>query len=279
MSRLVAVLGALVASLVVSFGVTTAANATPAPSIAIGDPCSGSDLLSAALACVGGVVTSVTGPATTSPTPVPCPAGQVFDRDRCVDRGNFGGGFRGRDHFDGHVIVLDGGGNLDACDGSDSYTVFLDRHSAYRDRLTRDFGTGSGWWDNLHNSCTGSTTQTTVNGNCTTVTTLYDNYQGSVNRWNDLANRFRGGSLSDVQRRELDQAYRDRVGYARDFAAQRPSVNTVCNVPASTNNITVAPPPVSYAAPSSGQVAQVPSGSVNTGGWTAGFTLAHNRVR
>jgi hypothetical protein len=186
-----------------------------------------------------------------------------------IPAGNF------RDRFDGrHVIVLDGGTNVDACDGSGSYDVFLSRHAQYRDRISRVFPDSD--WNASRASCT--TTET--DGNCVTVTTTYNNALDSVRRWNDAVGRDRNlrFNRTSPQWRELDQAYQNKSRYTRDFYIQRPTVNTTCTVPA-TLPVQVAAPPATYVAPSSApQVSQVPSGSINTGGWSALFTLAHNRA-
>lgn len=105
-----------------------------------------------------------------------------------------------------------------------------------------------------------------VSGDCTTVTTYYNDYRSSTSRWNDLASRYRGGHLSNAQRHELDAAARDRLRWRDAFDRSRPTVRTTCGCPTSVSDFPVTTAPASYTPPTtSSQVATTPSGGAETG--------------
>lgn len=215
--------------------------------------------------------TATTPPVTVTPTPRNCGInGRWDDRlRRCVVFG---------DRFDGRVIIIDGGPRLDVC-GFDNYGVFRSRNGVYGDRLDRLFGTDRDRrFVDLRRSCT----VTTTNGDCTTVTTYFNDYRNTVNRWNDLSRRYNTADLVRLHRGELDVVYRERLRLADQFNRTRSTVRTVCQAPTTINNITVSPPPVTYTAPvytapapvysvpaPGGQVSTIPRGSIETGDGSA----------
>lgn len=222
-----------------------------------------------------------------------------------------GGGFPPNlgGHFGGHVIVLDGGPTLDACSAS-TFPQFVDRYQIYRGNIDQILGADAAQrWLALHQACTPITsTNTTVNGNCTTVTTDVSNYRQVATRWNDTVNEFRPlrtltpaqeqtlRNLTDQRNLWLNRFNRDRV------LVPQTSTNstTVCQAanPTTINNITINAAPSSfvtpspstsspstsspsdsspttsaptYSAPSSGS--SIPQRSVKTGGDDPGFAL------
>jgi hypothetical protein len=152
-------------------------------------------------------------------------------------------------------VILDGGPQLDVCSSPD-YSTFVLRNQVYRDRFGTVFGPNpQARFVQLHQACN-TTTNTTVDGNCTTVTTAYQNYTDRVNRWNSLATQYRGlRVLNTVQIGQLRSLQADRDHW-RDVYLRgnnvRTTSNTTCSTPTTINNITVqeAPAACGCAAPS-----------------------------
>lgn len=243
---------AVLAALVAVLGIATAAVAAvsaPSPTVvkaALVSP--------AAVTCIAPLVVSLDGlscvtqvitpsaSATPAPTPVPVPVCGPFEHynsalGRCL-----------RDDFRDPIY--------NSCDEYRSHNIYSIRRDdpRYRDIFDpRRSGV----------ACEPTTT-TTVNGACTTVTTDYTN---SINRWNDIAYRYRAnsGTLTEAQRAELDRAYLDRLRYESLYnrARSNTSTNTTCTTPPVT--VQVAPAPVIYTSPPSSQVSRYPVGSINTG--------------
>jgi hypothetical protein len=200
-----------------------------------------------------------------------CPPGQHPDAaGACVADTHPGHPFPGRpfpghpgfpvgghfnDRLNGRYIVLDGGPQLDVCSAPD-YTAFVSRYGTYRNRFDGVFGPNpSVRFVQLHQSdCSSSNTTVVDNGNCTTVTTDYQNYNNAVRDWNDVALRARGlRIITPALRVQLDAAARDRDrwrgAYLHDNQV-RTTTNTTCQAPTTINNITVQAAPTSYVAPS-----------------------------
>lgn len=190
-------------------------------------------------------------------------------------------------HSDGHVIVLNGGPTLDACTAR-TYPEFVDRYGAYRSDINEVLGAQAAQrWEALHRACTPTTsTNTSVDGNCVTVTTDVTNYRTAVVRWNNTVNQYRSaGRLSSAQvttLRSLEaqrNMWRDRFNKDRVLVPQtRTNTTTTCAAAAPTtiNNVTVQAAPASYTAPSAsapstsaprynGTITTPPSGSIETG--------------
>ena len=111
-----------------------------------------------------------------------------------------------------------------------------------------------------------TTTNTTVNGDCTTVTTTTTDYVNAINTWNGFADRYRGDpTLTQAQRDELRRAQleRDRLSaaYNQYRSPANTSTNTTCTPPPVTVNVAPAPP--AYSAPS--PVYRYPVGAPATG--------------
>jgi len=218
---------------------------------------------------------------TTTPTPVPCTVDRNPFIPGCQNSGPIVGGSR-HDRFDGRFIIIDGGPRLDVC-GYGSYNDLVNRNLVFRDRFGQVFGADPiRRFDDLRRTCT----VTTQSGNCTTVTTIFNDYRATVGRWNDLTRRFSSADLVRLHRAELDTVYRDRLRLADQFNRTRSTVNTVCQAPTTLNTIVVASPPVAYTTPApvaaapapvytapspGGQVSTIPQGSVNTGGEGPGW--------
>jgi hypothetical protein len=290
----VALLTALTVVIGLGAFVGTASAATPVLTANEGDACVEAGVAGVIKAgvCVTPVVTTTTPTTTPVPTPHPCGPGTHWDaRDkRCEDnRGGpvFGGGHNNwNDRLDGRYFRLDRGPALDVC-SADTYSVFLSRNSVYRDRISR-FLDDRRFTDLRRADCG---VVVSNDGDCTTVTTYYNNYRNSVNRWNDLSRRYNTRDLVQRYRGDLDSAARDRLRWANEFNRTRSTVHTTCNVPTTLNTIVVQAPPVTYAlpaapapapvaapAPSSVSGGSIPQGSVDTGGWSAAAVLAHNRA-
>lgn len=187
---------------------------------------------------------------TTTPSadPVGCRPWEERVRDRCVERRNLP--------------------RYDSCDRYARDGVFDIRRGDPRYRVE---------WDRRRNgiACERTTetdTTTTVNGDCTTIETTTREYERSARRWNDLATRYRGDTLTRTDPRwgELDGAWRDRVRWDDRYRTVRRLVDTdvnhttTCKTPPPPVTVVVEAPPVTYTAPR--RVYSAPRGGIETGG-------------
>ena len=192
------------------------------------------------------------------------------------------------DRLDGRYFRLDRGPALDICDsGSSNYDVWLNRNGSYRDRIARQLN-AQRWNDLRRSDCAG--TVVSDDGQCVTYVTARDNIRNYTNDYNRLRGVYNGdfNRLSRTDRDNLNRLYSLSNRYRNDWNTNLSKLRTVCqdNTPpvvvineAPTAAVTVtqsAPAPVYAApAPTSGSI---PSGSVNTGGNSVAFTLAHARA-
>jgi hypothetical protein len=296
----VALLTALTVVIGLSELVGTASAATPLKA-AEGDSC----VLSVGVAGVikAGVCAAieVTTPPTSTPTPVPtahpCGPGTHWDpRDnRCEDnRGGpvYGGGHgTWNDRLDGRYFRLDRGPALDICDsGASTYDLWLNRNGSYRDRIVRQLNAQR--WNDLRRADCGVIVSN--NGDCVTYVTARD----SIRNWNNDYNRLRGvyngdfNRLNATDRDNLRRLWDNASRYRGQWDSSLSRLRTVCQDTTPTVTIIQAPPvvlqapaPVAapapvYSAPAPSGVSggSIPQGSVNTGGWSAAFVLAHTRA-
>lgn len=207
----------------------------------------------------------------------------------CQNSGPIYGGGNGpwNDRLDGRYFRLDRGPALDVCDSaSSSYDLFLSRNGSYRDRIVRQLNAQR--WNDLRRADCGVIVSN--NGDCITYVTARD----SIRNWNNDYNRLRGvyngdfNRLNTADRDNLRRLWDNSSRYRGQWDSTLSRLRTVCqdNTPAVT--IIQAPPVVLQApapapvysapAPSGVSGGSIPQGSVNTGGWSAAFVLAHNHA-
>lgn len=218
--------------------------------------------------CTGTEVSGVCLPITTTTTAAPLPPVNICTpvsspHTRCGSVGVGDHHCARWEHWNGNHCVADSASGPIYATCGDYYGHGLSGirrgDARYNDRL-----------DYTHRGviCDQPTSSSTVlvSGDCTTVTTYYNDYRSSTARWNDLASRYRGGHLSNAQRRELDSAARDRLRWRDAFDRSRPTVTTTCGCPTSVSSVPVTTAPVTYTPPtSSGQVSNTPSGGAEAG--------------
>lgn len=291
----VALLTALTVVIGLSALVGTASAATPVD----GDSCTLSVGVAGIIKAGVCVAVEVTVPPTTTPTPVPtahpCGPGTHWDsRDnRCEDnRGGpvYGGGYGSwNDRLDGRYFRLDNGPALDVCDSSaSSYDLWLNRNGTYRDRIVRQLNAQR--WNDLRRADCGVIVSN--DGSCVTYVQARD----SIRNWNNDYNRLRGvyngdfNRLNTTDRDNLRRLWDNASRYRGQWDSTLSRLRTVCQDNTPTVTIIQAPPVVLQApaaapapvysapAPSGVSGGSIPQGSVNTGGWSPAFVLAHNRA-
>lgn len=190
------------------------------------------------------------------------------------------------DRLDGRYFRLDRGPALDLCDSNASdYNVFLNRNGSYRDRIVRQLNAQR--YGDLRRADCGAVVSN--DGNCVTYVTARDSIRNYTNDYNRLRGNF--GHLNNSDRDRLNRSYSLSRRYSNDWNTNLSKLRTVCNDTTPTVTIIneappapvvvtqAAPAPVySAPAPSGASGGSIPSGSVNTGGFSAAYMLAHNRA-
>jgi len=221
-----------------------------------------------------------------------------FKRDRCGNNGDGGNhGCKSWEFWDGNSCERRDNNNGPIYNGPRYNSC-----QEYGTHNMRDFRRGdSRWndsWDRNRNGIACDTGDVIVSndGDCLTVregvrnygTRYNDTYRERLNRATSI-NSDGGRSVTDRERRDLlDTA--DLRDYRNRYNTDLGRLRTVCEdktppviivneaPPAPSVTVTQAPPPPPAVGGSSSGGGSIPQGSVNTGGDSVSFTLAHNRA-
>jgi len=162
-----------------------------------------------------------------------------------------------------------------------------------------DLRRGTNWynqaWDRNNNgiACDQGDVIVSSDGQCVTFLSDNRNYGNLYNRdypvWDRLNGRsLRRENLSLSDRRDLERLSRQLNDYRGRWTSSRDQLRTICQDNTPPVTIINEAAPITYAAPAPAVAApatpsavsgsSIPQGSVNTGGDSVAFTLAHNRA-
>lgn len=224
-----------------------------------------------------------------------CPVDQNPRVPGCQNSGPiYGGGHNNggtwNDRLDGRYFRLDRGPALDVCDsGYSSYDLFLSRNGSYRDRISRQLNAQR--FADLRRADCGVVVSN--NGDCVTYVTARDSLRNYTNDYNRLRGVYNGdfNRLNRGDRDNLNRLWTSANRYRGQWDSTLSRLRTVCQdttppvvivnqAPPAPVVVTQAAPAPVYSAPAPSGVSggSIPQGSVNTGGWSPAFVLAHNHA-